>query len=99
VHGIDKTLGASDVIADLVALKEIDSEPQPCRLDGGRQAGRAASDNTDPDLAHTFSPNLLATVQPCFPRDSFRTRYTLYGDALVDMAPVLMLIPLPHRIG
>jgi hypothetical protein len=52
VHGVHEAFSASDVIAYPIALKEVNPESQLSRLDSSRQAGRAASDNTDPGLTH-----------------------------------------------
>jgi hypothetical protein len=53
VHGVYEAFSTSNVIAYLIALKEVNPESQPCRLDSSRQPGRAAPDNTDPGLTHT----------------------------------------------
>jgi hypothetical protein len=52
VHGVHEAFSTSDVIAYSITLKEVNPESQLSRLNGGRQTGRAASDNTDSDLTH-----------------------------------------------
>jgi hypothetical protein len=54
-HGVHEAFSASDVIANVIALKEINPKPQLSRLDRRRQAGRPTSHNTDPDLTHLSS--------------------------------------------